>query len=221
MLDKMLTWVAPHPCFGCGKLGSPLCDNCKYNIVIDPFFGCIGCGKPTNTNGVCGDCRFYNKAWCVGSRQEVLRQLIDAYKFERLRTAHLSLAHLLSDVLPILPENTIIVPIPTVRRHIRQRGYDHTVLMAKHLAKLKNCSYKPILERKTQSVQRGAARQKRIRQAKEAFAVTKPVSPDTPYLIIDDVVTTGSTLQYAAKALRAAGAQHVWVAAVASQPSTK
>lgn len=221
MLDKVLSQLAPHPCFECGKLGKALCDNCKYNIANEPFLGCIGCGRPSGARGVCETCKFYDKAWCVGSRQEALRRLIDAYKFERMRIAHQDLAHLLADVLPVLPENTIIIPIPTVRRHVRQRGYDHTVLVAKQLAKLKNCSYAPILERKTQSVQRGASRSARIRQAKEAFTVGNTLSPDTPYLIIDDVVTTGSTLKYAAKILRDAGGRQVWVAAIARQPSTK
>lgn len=172
-------------------------------------------------SGVCGNCSAYNRAWCVGSRHDVLEGLIDAYKFERVYDAHRSLADLLNEVTPLLPQNTIIVPVPTVHRHIRQRGYDHTALIARRLATLKNCTYSPLIERKTQSVQRGASRSERIRQAKEAFVVAKAVSSDVPYLIIDDVVTTGSTLRYAAQALRDAGAKHVWVAAIARQPSTK
>jgi len=188
---------------------------------VTHFFGCIGCGRATGTRGVCTDCLFYDRAWCVGERHEVLRRLVDDFKFERMRSAYHPLAGLLSDILPLLPEDTVILPIPTVRRHIRQRGYDHTALIAKRLSKLKNCLYEPILERKTQSVQRGASRSERIQQAKEAFVVTKPISANTPYLIVDDVVTTGSTLKYAAKDLRDAGASQVWVAAIARQPSTK
>lgn len=221
MLDKVLTYLAPHPCFGCEKWGQPLCDNCKYNIESEPFLGCIACGSPAGRQGVCGSCRFYQKAWCVGARHEILEQLIDAYKFERMQAAHLPLSGLLAAVTPVLPPETIIVPIPTIRRHVRQRGYDHTRMIAKRLAGLKQVAYGPILERKNQSVQRGATRAERVHQAKEAFIVREALPADRPYLIVDDVVTTGATLRYAAKALHDAGAQHVWVAAIARQPSTK
>jgi len=163
----------------------------------------------------------YTRAWCVGERTEALQRLIDAYKFERAKACHGTLADLLVSRLPDLPPETVVVPIPTISAHIRQRGYDHTLLIARRLAKKMNLRLDPALSRKTATKQRGASRKERIAQAKEAFALTSPILPNMPYLLIDDVVTTGSTLKYAAQLLKDAGAAEVWVGVIARQVSTE
>ena len=222
MIDRLLSFIAPHPCSGCGKLGSPLCSNCKYDIISESFVAILASGRPAARNGLCITCRVpYSRAWSVGERADTLLKLIDDYKFERMKAAHRPLADLLAARLPELPSNTIIVPIPTVNSHIRQRGYDHTLLIAKQLAKMKKLQMMQPLERITSAKQRGATRQQRIKQAQQAFGLRHDVQPERSYLLIDDVVTTGATLKYAAKLLKDAGAMDVWVAVVARHPSTK
>lgn len=218
MIDTVLSFVAPHPCCGCGKLQGLLCADCKYDIINDVFTGCVACGRPSGATGVCGQCRVpYSRAWCVGERSGVLQELVDRYKFERTRDAHKMIADLLAAILPKLPEGVAIVPVPTVSAHIRERGYDHTLLMAKALSRRLNCPIARPLVRVTQTKQRDAGRAVRVAQAMQAFAV-KSVNEDACYLLIDDVVTTGATIMYAAKALKDAGAKDVWVAAIARQP---
>lgn len=222
MIDSLLDFIAPHPCFGCSKLGASLCDNCKYNIESEPFAACLVCGKPSGKSSICIPCRMpYTRAWCVGERTDTLLQLIDAYKFERARACHKPLADLLIACLPELPADTIVVPIPTIPGHIRQRGYDHTLLIAKRVAQKMNLTLDTSLVRKTSTIQRGATRKARIAQAKDAFRLTSPAKPDRPYLIVDDVITTGSTLQYAAQTLKDDGVADVWVAVIARQTSTE
>ena len=157
----------------------------------------------------------------MGERVEVLQQLIDAYKFERAKACHRPLADLLASCLPDLPTETIVVPIPTISSHIRQRGYDHTLLIARRVAKMKGLTLDPVLLRRTATKQRGATRKERIAQAKEAFALKSTALPGRPYLLIDDVVTTGSTVKYAAQLLKDAGAGEVWVGVIARQVSTE
>ncbi len=157
-------------------------------------------------------------AWCVGSRSDGLKELLNRYKFERTRAAYKPLADLLAATLPTLPSDIAIVPVPTIAPHIRQRGYDQTVLLARQLAKLRGAAYAPLLRRKTNSVQRGASRTLRAKQAAQAFTASN--CPGR-YLVIDDISTTGATLNAAAKVLLAAGASEVWVAAVAVQPIEK
>jgi ComF family protein len=144
--------------------------------------------------------------------------LINRFKFDRARSAYKPLAHLMAAALPQLPADAIIVPIPTIAPHVRQRGYDQVELIAKELAKLKSCSYRSLLIRRTNTVQRGTARARRQKQAREAFACRQKLNPKSTYLIIDDVSTTGATVNEAAKVLKAAGAAQVWVAVVAVQP---
>lgn len=219
MLDTLLSPFAPHLCFGCGKIGPILCDSCKHDNADEPYIGCIMCGTKDNDDGICDKCRrFADRGWCVGLRSGVLRKLVDDYKFERMRSASRTLASLLDDKIEQLPPTTIVVSVPTIPSHIRQRGYDHAALLAKAFARQRKLIYRPYLRRKTTTSQRGAARVQRVAQAKEAFTATASLSPNHPYLLIDDVVTTGATLSYAAEALRKAGAKEVWVAAIARQP---
>jgi predicted amidophosphoribosyltransferase len=117
-----------------------------------------------------------------------------------------------------LPEQTVVVPIPTVPSHIRERGYDHALLLAKIFAKSRGLKMRRLLYRKTSTRQREASRETRMIQAQQAFELRGRLELDRPHLIIDDVITTGATVEFAAKILKDAGVHEVWVAAVARQP---
>lgn len=219
MIDRILSYIAPHLCCGCGKTGTILCDNCKYDIVIDKSLRCISCGVPLLSLGVCNRCVVpYARAWCVGERSGVLQRVIGGFKFQNVYAAYKPLADLLLDTLDELPAETVVVPVPTTAGHIRERGYDHTALLARRVAKIRQLTSRSVLCRVTTTKQRDASRAQRIAQAKKAFAVRGYIDTTVPYLLIDDVVTTGATIHYAAKALRDAGAREVWVAVIARQP---
>ncbi len=220
MLDTLLSFVAPHHCCGCGKSGALLCDNCKYDITSEPFSLCVACGAGlSGVNGLCSRCRPpYQRAWCVAPRQDYLQRLIGNFKFTNTKAAYLPLTGLLDDTLPQLPATTKIVPVPTISAHIRQRGYDHTLLIAKRLGRLRRLPVDLSLRRATSAVQHGSGARQRTKQAKQAFVCTNTLDPDAIYLLVDDVVTTGATVKYAAKTLRDAGARQVWVATISRQP---
>lgn len=125
---------------------------------------------------------------------------------------------LLNARLPQLPERTILVPVPTIARHVRQRGYGHAERIAISLARLRNLPYQRIVVRREQHVQHGASKKVRQKQAMRSFAVDGAIQNDTTYVVVDDVFTTGSTVAAVANVLRAAGAQEVWVAVTSRQP---
>ena len=219
MIDSLLSHIAPHYCSGCGKQGTLLCDNCKYNITSEIFAGCIVCGGINTRHGaLCRACHEpYVRGWCVGERVDVLKSLIDGYKFQNMKAAYCVLGELLSVQLGQLPSSTIIVPVPTVPSHIRERGYDHTLLIARFIAKKYHLQLNHSLYRVTRTKQREASRRDRFKQASVAFS-SKPLPSSGPYLLIDDVITTGATLRYGAKALQDAGAEEIWAAVIARQP---
>lgn len=170
MLDKLMPIIAPHYCCGCDKIGSMLCCNCKYNIISDRQLFCIKCRRPTYSMSLCQDCAIdIERAYVVGVREGVLQRVIGLYKFERAYGGHKDLGDLLIEVLPDLPRNTVIVPVPTAPSHIRERGYDHMALIARYVSRQMKLDYRRFLVRATDTKQRQADSKTRIKQAKKAF----------------------------------------------------
>lgn len=221
MIDRLLSTLAPHLCYECQKIGSILCDNCKYNIIDDNFSACIMCGGATLGENICQSClSVFEHAWCVNERRDVLKNILNDYKFHRVYAAHHDLAELLVERTPILPADCTVVPIPTISSHIRQRGYDHMLAIARVFAKKKELMVSTPLVRKTATVQTGRTRKERLKQAEDAFDLKAPRLHGT-YILIDDVVTTGATLRAAASLLRQHGADEVWAVVLMRQPLDK
>jgi len=218
MVDQLLKIIAPHHCYKCQKIGSTLCENCKYDIVSEPFERCVNClALRAGNNGNCGNCQTpYARSWVVGERHEVLEALLNGYKFSFEKESAKVLASLLDRTLPVLPSDVVVTYIPTVSSHIRERGYDHAKLIAKEFAYIRKLPCESPLSRATKAKQLGASKIDRIAQAKQAFCVDSVVDHVT-YLLVDDIFTTGSTLKYGAKALIDAGAADVYIAAIARQ----
>lgn len=218
MLDGLVSLLAPHPCSGCGKIGTILCPRCEYDIVSQPYLDCLVCGRNDSSDGMCRRCRpAYQKAWCVGERVAHLETLIDRVKFARAQAGIRTLAHLLDVRLPPLDPQVVLVPIPTTPRHIRRRGYDHVASMTTLLASTRRLHVDRCLERATSTVQRGAGRDVRLQQAAHAFSVRHKLEPQTTYLLVDDVMTTGATMQAAAHILQQNGATVVYCCVLARQ----
>lgn len=220
IVERLLEIIAPHPCFGCGKIGFVLCDDCKYDIIHEPFVGCILCGA-VNSAGVCEKHRIpLEKVWVLRVRSDVLENAINKLKFNNVKAAAQVFAVLFDTVLPLFPKDMRIIPVPTLRKHVRKRGYGQVELIGKHLAAIRGHEFTPLLERKTKSVQHTSSKADREQQAATAFVISSGTMGDLrgrPVLLIDDVITTGSTIAAAATLLAKAGAT-VYVAALAYQP---
>ncbi|NCU37971.1 ComF family protein [Candidatus Saccharibacteria bacterium] len=221
ILSRIQNTIAPHYCCSCGEIGDIFCEYCKYNINSEPFGRCVLCNTLTvNAESRCRTCSApYSRMWCVGEYAEELEKLIAAYKFNRSSLAAMAAADLCATRLPQLPSEVVVTGVPTIPAHIRQRGYDHTKVMSQQIAHKTGLTYRPTVERATQTVQRGASRQQRLANAQAAFTCNS-IPADT-YLLVDDVFTTGATLHYAAQALLDAGAAEVWCVVVARQPLEK
>ena len=219
MPGYLVNLLAPHYCCSCGAIGAVLCVYCKYNIVSEPYEACILChniAKPTEN--LCTNCKTsFTRAWVAGSRTGPLKKIIDDYKFERVRAAYKVFGEIFADTLPSLPTDITIVAIPTIAKHVRVRGYDHMQLIARELSRIRSLPYSQCLHRATATMQRGANRAVRQQQAAAAFEAYN-VRQGARYLLIDDIATTGATLEHASRVLRAAGASEVWVAVLATQP---
>ena len=104
----------------------------------------------------------------------------------------------------------LVVPIPTATKRVRERGFDHSALLAKKIAQELRLEYRSVLARLGQTRQVGAKRSDRLKQMDSKFRVKRSASVlGRKILLIDDVVTTGSTLNAVSKTLRDAGATRV------------
>lgn len=160
---------------------------------------------------------FFDFAWTVDVRRGVLQRLIGSFKFHHQRAGGDVLAALLAESVPPFPTSVVVVPIPTIRAHVRQRGYDHALVLARGFAKRRGVVVRQLLVRQHQAVQHTSDRATRIEQARTAFGVTGRIDPSVTYVIVDDIITTGATVQQAARVLKEAGAGGVWVVAVGRQ----
>ena len=114
----------------------------------------------------------------------------------------------------------VLVPLPTIRKHIRERGFDHTLrlcfelekFLSKRLEKLGvKVEYEDLLVRKNKTVQVGKEKKERVKQAEKAYGIREGVEIEnkTLYILVDDVTTTGASLAAAKKILQA---DRVWAA---------
>lgn len=219
MTDMLAKLIIPDYCCSCGDIGAILCLNCKYDIINEFDTSCVNCQRPISNTGICHSCRLpYQRSWVVGRHEGALDKLVSVSKFASARRGCQTQAELIDLVLPVLPKDLIIVPIPTISKHTRVRGYGHAERIAKQLAKRRKVKYAALISRKHNYVQHFANRALRQKQAADSYQVVQELDNQPVYLIIDDVFTTGFTVQYAAEALISAGAENVWVAVTSRQP---
>lgn len=125
----------PHHCISCGKIGGILCECCKKYILDERKLNCLKCGAEL-IHEKCVKCdalpglQFY-----VGKRKGALKSLINNYKYNSVRACGDALAELLAECINI--ESAVVVPLPTIGKHVRERGFDHTKLLARKLVRLK------------------------------------------------------------------------------------
>ena len=202
-----LSLIAPHSCRGCGRLGEVLCDCCKNNILKQRQAPKLK-NLPNN----------FPPVFMVDKRSGLLDILIHDLKYNSVRALAPKLAELLDNSLPTLPPDSIIVPLPTATQHIRARGLDHTLLIAKHLAKIRHFKVKKLLIREKNTVQVGSDRKTRLAQAKAAYSVSQKakINPNTTYILLDDVWTTGASMKAAVKKLQQAGVSKIIIALLAT-----
>lgn len=215
----------------------PVCEDCL--AAVRPIEGgtCVICGDslpgftglaaPIDVR--CSMCRRvpppFAKATAFGSYSGTLRDLIHLLKYEQVRPAAHVLGKMLSEVItslaPSFAPGTLLVPVPLYTAKLRQRGFNQSELLARAALKLGRFESiglgTGILERTRPTVsQTGLSRHQRRKNIRGAFAVAKPDRvTGKEVLLVDDVLTTGTTAFECARTLRNAGATRVWVFTVA------
>lgn len=213
VLERIIEVIAPHDCLGCGREGYLLCVGCFQSEFPPLPDRCYMCHALSRNAALCSGCRRKSPLGHVWVRSEydgLAKPLVGALKFSRASAASGAIAKLMVETLPRVPKDAVIVPLPSATARVRQRGYDHTWLIARDLAAITGLRASRLLGRLGQSRQVGATRALRRQQLQGAFWVKDNTSVlDAHLILVDDVVTTGASLESAAITLKQAGAKRV------------
>lgn len=211
--------IAPTRCAGCELPGALLCDRCRAALpLIDATRACPRCGAPGGVMwcGECCDAEYaFSTVRCAGVLEPPLSRLVTVYK----DAGEMRLAPLLAELLAAAVGEwadwpDAVVPVPPSPAAVARRGFDHTARVAAELGLLLVVPAYDALACRPRRDQRALSRGRRLTNAAGSIAALPGVAPPSHVLLIDDVLTTGATLDAAARALRDAGASEVRAATV-------
>lgn len=224
-LSQAINWLAPYKCFGCNTPLSntnTFCDACYLELPFQSN-ACIQCGQALAVNHEqCGHCMikppFYDQCFCPFEYQTPIKELICALKYNDKAEYAKTIGQLLSREVTqneeALPD--IIIPVPTHISKLRSRGFNQSALIAQQVSKelnipLINDFVVKIKATPPQAKQSLINRQKSLN---DCFKIKKNHSAQS-VAIIDDVVTTGSTVNEISKVLKKNGVDYIQVWGVA------
>jgi len=238
LLDRLLHALLPAPCLGCGEplpaagnsLG--LCARCRAALVPLPRQACAVCARPLAAHALpedyrCGACRerppAFDRLLALWSYRPPLDAVVQGLKFRRLDYlgSHLAaaMAKGLADRLRGFDQ---VVPVPLHWRRHLTRGYNQAERIARPLARLLElpCGLL-LLRRRATPPQSLLGKADRLANLRRAFRIPRPERVrGLRVLLVDDVATTGATLDAAAATLKNAGAAAVTALVAGRTPLT-
>lgn len=219
LVEGFAELVAPSRCAGCDLPGGLLCNDCDRTLPrIDPKTACPSCGAPFG-GLVCTECwetRFaFAGAVALAELDGAVARAVVLHKDAGERRLGRTLGDRLAQaVVHRWPDPPGLVTwVPPTAAALARRGFDHGRSLAVPVAAALGSEAKPLLARASARDQRRLGREARGRNSAGSFSCLGEVTGGV--LIVDDVLTTGATLDSAAEALHAAGAGAVRVAVVA------
>lgn len=215
IFNKILDFLFPKKCLGCGTRNVFLCDNCLklLPLIEAPLFGI----KIDGVKEIFASTYY---------ESEIVKKAIRLLKYHGIKSLAKPLANLIylrlgSAILEnaVNPNKSLMIPIPLSQNKLRKRGYNQTKLIGQTLSDKLSISFNSNVLykiRETLSQVEIKDRSKRIENMLGAFMVKNPEAVKGKNIIlVDDIVTTGATLKDAARALKQAGAKKIIAVVVA------
>jgi len=235
--DTLLEILFPKFCFGCGREGTYLCKDCQSCLEISEDIFCL-CEKPklikisdsSEIRGKCNACHSKNLDglfFPLSYQNKLIKELIHQFKYEPFvkelakPLTELIIAHFFLLGNKKVWENKILIPIPLGKKKLKWRGFNQAEEIAKELShKLRIPLLTECLKKAKRTIsQTELSKEERKENIKGAFlAKNTHLIKNKKILLVDDVYTTGATMEEAAKVLKQAGAKEVWGVVVAREP---
>lgn len=198
-----------------------LCKDCSDGLEENDGATCPVCGRKTAVNEICMECKAHLpefkravSALCYGGASAAL-----IAKFKN-GSAYLSgyFAELLKPKTDLLPPADGIVYVPMTAKALKRRGYNQSRLLAESLSKATGAPVlkDALIKTKETADQKSLDRAERLKNLSDCFKADKKLVSGKRILIVDDVMTTGATLDAVAFKLKKAGAKEVFAATAAS-----
>ena len=227
MKVALVDLLFPPHCVACQRLGAWLCGEClaKIETISPPV--CERCGLPLASSQktapgpqLCAQCRtrrqHLDRLLAYAFHSGPLRTAIHQFKYEDLQSLAGPLGNLMAEGWPRLapggPEPDVIVPIPLHPKRQRQRGYNQATLLARELGSRLGCPIDEdtLVRTKATAPQVDLNARERQENVRDAFACRNDSLSGKQVMLVDDVCTTGATLESAAVALQSIGARSIW-----------
>jgi competence protein ComFC len=217
ILWEALDWLYPPNCGGCGASGTRWCTECTQKTVeiMPPI--CTICGNPNIINETCERCKasppFYTSLHSYSVFGGPIREAIHKLKYQREIGLGASLAPLMiSSITKLNWSLDLITTVPLGLVRFKERGYNQANLLARPIAlffKIPFTTHALSRTRETRS-QVGLSVVERMENMSGAFQAKEQLVKGKVILVVDDVATSGATLNACAKALLEAGASRVY-----------
>ncbi len=223
LLSGVFDWIYPPVCASCGKPGSLLCDSCREQLHSVGEHYCSKCGKPLRKGSKCRLCRTHEFRF-QASRAPYIYDGPAAAMIKSLKyNGNMSLAPILADLLSVFWKELnwdidIIVPVPLSGERRAQRGFNQSEMIGKAFAKRTGLKSDPRALMKVRHTlqQVGLDAEQRRENLQGAFAAEGVLVRGKRVLLLDDVMTTGSTFAECSAVLLDAGAKSVNCLSVAT-----
>jgi ComF family protein len=231
LMRRTIRFVLPVHCSICDSLLTDdptphFCAGCWSTIALMPAGRCSRCDRPFlsaiataySPNHVCHTCvnrpPSYTRAWTLYPYTTPLRDAICLFKYRGKVSLASPLASLMVERLPLLDRVSVIMPVPLHSDRLRQREFNQSLLLADQIGRVLGIpvSYTNLIRTTSSQAQTSLSRKSRLRNLRGAFTVRYPHEiRKQRVLLIDDVFTTGTTVNECAKSLRKAGSSDVLV----------
>lgn len=235
LLRHTVRFFLPADCAACGiqltdDPVSLFCAACWRTIAPLQLARCSQCDRPLPSPVAltyspahrCHHCTVrppaYEKAWTLYPYLPPLQDAICLFKYRGKVSLAKSLGRLMLTALPASLETDLIIPVPLHPSRLREREFNQSLLLADQVAAHlhRPVSFTNLVRTAPSEPQSTLSRKERIKNLRRAFAVRRPESiARKRILLIDDVFTTGTTVNECAKVLRTAGAEAVFVLTLA------